>query len=377
MKYVIAILTATTMIACKGNSDKSNAATGSNSYTVKGTLQGVDTGFVYLYKVEQGDEDVAIDSIKVQNGNFEFKGEVSDPQFTLLGFKQDGQKFFPLAFFLEAGTTTINGSRDSLNRAVVKGQGAQREYDDFKKKLEPLSQRERKLYDEYQASGLQNNPARMEQVQQQHEQLQVEKKELVLQYANEHPSSRVAIVQLAYMFLDDVNNPALQRVFSKMDTSVQRSYYGRRIAKALEAQRQTGIGSAAPDFTLKDPAGKDVSLSSFRGKYVLIDFWASWCRPCREENPNVVKAYKAYHPKGFDIVGVSLDNKKERWEDAIREDQLAWTHVSDLKGWRSEAAALYGVNSIPMNFLLDKEGRIIGKDLRGQALSQKLESILK
>ena len=137
------------------------------------------------------------------------------------------------------------------------------------------------------------------------------------------------------------------------------------------------VGSAAPEITLSDTTGNAVALSSLRGKYVLIDFWASWCGPCRAENPNVVRMYNKYKDKGFAIYGVSLDRTKAEWQRAIRNDNLPWTHVSDLKYWQSAAAQQYGVQAIPQTFLLDKEGKIIAKNLRGEALEQKLEEILK
>lgn len=145
----------------------------------------------------------------------------------------------------------------------------------------------------------------------------------------------------------------------------------------LDAIKQQMIGVKAPEFTLKTPEDKEVSLSSFKGKYLLIDFWASWCGPCRKENPNVVALYNRYKDKGFEILGVSLDRTKEPWVKAIADDKLTWAHVSDLKGWQSAAAALYGVSSIPHTVLLDKEGKIIARQLRGEQLAQKLDELFK
>jgi peroxiredoxin len=160
------------------------------------------------------------------------------------------------------------------------------------------------------------------------------------------------------------------------EKSMPESPYTKALATKLGALRNVTVGNAAPDISLPNPEGKSVSLSSLRGKYVLIDFWASWCGPCRQENPNVVRMYQKYKDKGFEIFGVSLDESREKWLKAIAMDKLTWPHVSDLKGWSSAAAQLYNVQAIPQTLLLDKEGRIIAKNLRGKALEDKLASLL-
>lgn len=149
-------------------------------------------------------------------------------------------------------------------------------------------------------------------------------------------------------------------------------------AKTETQDKKVGlnIGDVAPDLKFKNPDGKEVSLSSLRGKAVLIDFWASWCRPCRIENPNVVQAYKKFNGKGFEIYGVSLDKSQDAWVSAIQQDGLDWINVSDLGGWNSAGAATYGVNSIPGNFLLDKNGVIVAKNLRGANLHAELQKLL-
>ncbi|MFT5723914.1 MAG: thiol-disulfide isomerase/thioredoxin [Bacteroidia bacterium] len=161
----------------------------------------------------------------------------------------------------------------------------------------------------------------------------------------------------------------------KLKKDAPNSLFTDRMDKRVSSVGALDIGGLAPEIELLSPSGEKVKLSSLRGKIVLVDFWASWCRPCRAENPNVVRVYKEYHDKGFEVFSVSLDNSADRWKQAIIQDGLTWTHVSDLKGWKSAAAALYEVSGIPKTFLLDKNGRIVAKDLRGAALEAKLAEI--
>jgi peroxiredoxin len=157
---------------------------------------------------------------------------------------------------------------------------------------------------------------------------------------------------------------------------VKDGFYGKLVKQQIEDGNAGALGSQAIEFSQADPEGKQVSLSSFKGKYVLVDFWASWCRPCRQENPNVVKAYNKFKDKNFTVLGVSLDKDRQPWMKAIRDDKLAWTHVSDLKFWNNEAAAKYKIQSIPQNFLIDPTGKIIAKNLRGPDLESRLCELL-
>lgn len=167
--------------------------------------------------------------------------------------------------------------------------------------------------------------------------------------------------------------------FALLPESVQMSVDGRKMYKSISLANQTTEGNIAPDFTQPDSTGKAVALSSFRGQYILLDFWASWCAPCRAENPHVVAAWNKYHEKGFQVVSVSLDseNARSKWLKAIYDDGMPWVHLSDLKGWKNEAAQMYGVKAIPSNFLIDPNGKIIAKNLRGEALAAKLAEVIK
>jgi len=187
---------------------------------------------------------------------------------------------------------------------------------------------------------------------------------------------------MAALFATNFLNPEAN--FSTLDSLAKRfekerpnMKQGQTFVGNIKRIRGVPVGEIAPEITLNNPEGAPVSLSSLRGKYVLIDFWASWCGPCRQENPNVVRVYNKFKDKGFTIYSVSLDKDKMPWLKAIEKDSLTWTHVSDLKYWQSVAAQTYGVNGIPATFLLDKEGRVIAKNLRGEALEQKLAEVLK
>jgi peroxiredoxin len=153
------------------------------------------------------------------------------------------------------------------------------------------------------------------------------------------------------------------------------NYYGKMATKMAADAKFGAVGTLAPDFMQKDVSGKDVKLSSFRGKYVLLDFWASWCGPCRQENPNVVNAFNQYKEKNFTVLGVSLDRARDPWLKAIQDDKLTWTQLSDLKFWSNEVAVQYKIQSIPQNYLIDPDGKIVGKNLRGEQLRLKLENI--
>jgi len=200
---------------------------------------------------------------------------------------------------------------------------------------------------------------------------------LLKQFIETNPHSFIGLEQLMDFAGNIVDAPTISPMYNSLATDVQNTPSGLEFKKILEIANTTSIGAMAPVFTQNDVNDQPVSLASFHGKYVLVDFWASWCGPCRGENPNVVKAYNQYKGKNFTVLGVSLDRpgKKDDWLAAIKADGLAWTQVSDLKFWDNDVAKLYGIKSIPQNYLLDPTGKIIGKNLRGDDLNKKLAEL--
>jgi peroxiredoxin len=201
----------------------------------------------------------------------------------------------------------------------------------------------------------------------------------VEQFLQRKPSSSMSALLVAYAFETDPNKSIemAERRLNMLKGEALKSRYTESLSQQLSVAKIGAVGSKAMDFTQNDVNGKPIKLSNFKGKYVLVDFWASWCKPCRAENPNVVTAYNKYKDKNFTVLGVSLDQDKPNWVSAIATDNLTWTHVSDLQFWNNAVAQLYKVQSIPQNYLIDPNGVIIGKNLRGEELQAKLQELIK
>ncbi len=364
-----------------------NAQTDTAKFTVTGKIGNLNApAKAYLiYKV--GANQTA-DSSTIVNGVFNIKGDVLEPEMAQLAIDHKGiglQKLGEqknvdvLAFFLSNENIKINSTTDSVKHAVVSDL-LNNESKELKAQLSQVEDEAKKLQAEFAAATpeKQNSLAFKNSLQAKAVILQNRQKQILKSFITGHTNSFLSIIALSMLGSHAADMAEMENLYSLLSPQLKNTQTAKTFRASIDVAKATAVGSMAPDFTQNDVNGKPVSLSSFRGKYVLIDFWASWCGPCRQENPNVVKAYNKYKGKKFTILGVSLDKPEARnnWLAAIKNDGLTWTQVSDLKYWNNEAAQLYNISSIPANFLLDPEGRIIARDLRGEALDKKLSEVL-
>ena len=358
IKLLLSIVAASmTLAAC-------NAQSG---YKVTGTGEGMPDGKAIIATVNGSTLDT-LAKADVKNGSFEFTGNVSEPTGAyIMVIGQRGA----IPFMLENANITISAGQAGL---TVTGSEGQKIYDQFMAINATAQQEAMKLQQEYQAAN--GDQAKIQAIQEAYAKLMtdVQAKETELIKAN--PDSYVSAFVIA-SGMGQMEYEQLKERYNLLGEKAKAGAQGKAIAAQIAKLESTAIGQIAPNFTITTPEGESISLYDIKGKVKLIDFWASWCGPCRGENPHVVEIYKEYHPKGLEIFGVSLDNNKEAWVKAIADDGLVWKHGSDLKGWQSAPAQLYSVTGIPHTVLLDENNKIIAKNLRGDELKQKIAELLK
>ena len=312
------------------------------------------------------------DSAYATDGKFVFKGTVAEPT---KGFVYTSDEKIQAQFFFEPGTTQITGDTALQYSIITFGGNSTKEYNDYNKREAPRTHTRDSIAELIFAVQKIGDTVAVKNQWKDFQLLLATHKREEEEWMLAHNHSAINAFLLYAMYNTSETIAKGDSLLSLMDENVKRSKYIRKREQIKQQVEKSGVGKPVTHFTQSDTSGKSISTKNFSGKYFLIDFWASWCGPCRKENPALVKAYRKFHPKGFEIISTSLDDERAKWIAAITKDSLTWNHVSDLKGWENAAAQLYAVRSIPDNFLVDKSGTIIAKSLRGEELDAKLEEI--
>lgn len=342
-----------------------------SGYSIKGNLKNKPENLLILWELTPQNQ-VFIDSVRTdKSGNFELKGNVKEPLFCQLQWGEQNAIFMVLDNKIQA-KLQIDGNDGNFS---VEGKGIEG-ITELKELMDLNATFGNQLGSiQAQAGNLPKTQEGYElgmKLQSDYNKLLADRAKAITDLALSKKKSLIPYFIMAFGVVESPDLALMEHAVNEAKAYNPNSKYYKEILARYESEKVLAIGAVAPEINLQQPNGEFLALSSLRGKVVLIDFWASWCGPCRRENPFNTEMYKEYHPKGFEIYGVSLDDNKDRWKAAIASDSLVWKHVSDLKKWNSMVVPMYQVTGIPQTFLLDEEGKIIAKGLRGEALEAKL-----
>ncbi len=370
MKKVFAIVLGVVFLAsCNSKSE---------GYTLNGTVEGeLDNGtMVYLKTTDTINKLVDIDTTTVENGTFSFKGVQAEPKLHYI-FMESNRGNIP--FILENGEIEIEFQKDSMNYAKLKGTAQNDFFMDFMDESRSLSERAISMQNDMRTAAQKRDTATVNALREEFMEFQEEAKNFNVDFAKNHPDAIISVLIIGNLMSSKaIPEDEIKALFEGLSPEMKAIEPAKKIKEQLDNMKSTEIGAVAPDFSAPTPSGETLALSDVttKGKLTLVDFWAAWCRPCRMENPNIVSVYNKYKDKGFNVIGVSLDTRAEDWKGAIEADGLAWNHISNLKRFQDPIAELYNINAIPAAFLLDENGVIVARDLRGPALEEKVAELL-
>jgi len=364
------------------------ASSQSSKFSITGDLTALKAPAEWVYMSYYIADQHITDSSPVRQNTYRFSGSITEPVLARLRVKYkmtgDGQQGLPAnnrrdyaSVFLQPGNIKVV-SVDSFSNVSVAGSKADDEYRLLEETAKPYNDLLDELYRKYQVARKNKEMDLARIFDNQIDSLNESANDKIYgSYVKKNPSSILAMYAFRNWAGYEIDPQKIEPVFRTLPESVRNSTSGKDMQQKIDIAKKTAIGQFALDFTQNDTLDKPIALRSLRGKYLLVDFWASWCGPCRAENPNLVNTFNKYKEKGFQVLGVSLDRPgaKERWLQAIHDDHLTWTHVSDLQFWNNAVAKAYGIQAIPQNLLLDPTGKIIAKNLKGEDLDKKLAAI--
>ncbi|RDC55913.1 AhpC/TSA family protein [Pedobacter chinensis] len=352
-----------------------------DKFTITGSLlnAGTDKKLILTYVNEEGKN--SKDSTLLQNGKFSFNGFTAFGNRAYLELKpaqiEAGKKNHSdfKEFYLEKGNTIVTG-RDSISKSSITGTKVQSENLAYHEKIDPLQAQYKKIVDRYYKAKAAKDSIELKQISIDAKPIMTSMEATLDEFIAANPDSYLAADLVLANKMAVIDVVKFEPIYNNFSKKVLSSFTGKKITEKFTKAKQFAIGKTI-DFTLPDAEGVPFQLSSLKGKYVLVDFWASWCVPCRAENPFLLKAYTELKDKNFEIVGVSLDDKRANWLAAVAADKMPWTQVSDVKGFKTEVALRFGITAIPQNVLIDPSGKVIAKDLRGENVNKLIAAYIK